>query len=76
MLRVTIKLNHNIDIANYGKLKSILKAEGLGFVPKKSETFSAADIEKFLNTAPDEKYLDTKVNMKIKFIIGNLMNIT
>ena len=25
MLRVTIKLNQNIDIANYGKLKSILK---------------------------------------------------
>ena len=29
MLRVTIKLNQNIDIANYGKLKSIRK-----FVPK------------------------------------------
>ena len=25
MLRVTIKLNQNIDIVNYGKLKSILK---------------------------------------------------
>ena len=25
MLRITIKLNQNIDIANYGKLKSILK---------------------------------------------------
>ena len=29
MLRVTIKLNQNTDIVNYGKLKSILK-----FVPK------------------------------------------
>ena len=75
MLRVTIKLNQNIDIASYGKLKSILKAEGIGFVPKKSETFSAAEIEKFLNTAPDQKYLDTKVNIKMKFSIGNLKNI-
>ena len=36
MLRVTIKLNHNIDIANYGNLKGILKARAAGFVPKKS----------------------------------------
>ena len=76
MLRVTIKLKHNIDIKNYGKLKSMLKAKGIGFVPQKSETFSVTDMEKFLNTAPDKKYLGVKVNTRIKFIIGNLMNIT
>ena len=75
MLRITIKLNHNIDITNYVKLKGILKAEGTGFVKKKSMIFSAVDNEKFLNKAPNNKYLDMKVNMKIKFIMSNLMNI-
>ena len=76
MLRTTIKLNHDIDITNYVKLKGILKAEGTGFVKKKSMIFSAVDIEKFLNKAPNNKYLDMKVNIKIKFIMSNLINIT
>ena len=75
MLRVTIKLNHNIDIADYTKLRGMLKAKGAGFVSKKSLTFTAAEMAKFLNTAPDWKYLDTKVNMRIKLIMGNLMDI-
>ena len=35
MLRISIKLNHSIDITNYVKLKGILKAEGTGFFPNK-----------------------------------------
>ena len=66
LLRLTLKQNHNVDISSYTKLKGMLRAKETGFVPKQSRTFSTADMAKFFNTAPDKKYLDTKVKYENK----------
>lgn len=62
MLKSQINLNENIDIKNYHKLTQLLKRKSEGYRPKKSQVFSSADIQNFLNDAPDECYLATKVS--------------
>ncbi|XP_044019232.1 uncharacterized protein LOC122859605 [Aphidius gifuensis] len=61
MLRTTILRNEQIDIATYTRLKFFLKKESVGYRPTKSKAFTAADVERFLNTAPEDEYLAIKV---------------
>ena len=61
MLRNTINIQQGINIENYTKLRALLKRQSEGFQPKKTNTFSGENIKDFLNQAPDEKYLATKV---------------
>lgn len=60
----TLTCKNNINIDEYAKLKSLLKRKSGGFKSKKSRVFSAKNVEDFLNTAPDNQYLATKVNLK------------
>ncbi|KAF7987960.1 hypothetical protein HCN44_004776 [Aphidius gifuensis] len=60
MLRTTILRNEQIDIATYTRLKFFLKKESVGYRPTKSKAFTAADVERFLNTAPEDEYLAIK----------------
>lgn len=61
MLRSTISVKHNVEISTYTKLKAFLKRKSDGFQPKKSKTLSAEEVRKFIDEAPDEIYLATKV---------------
>ncbi|KAJ8960468.1 hypothetical protein NQ318_013752 [Aromia moschata] len=54
MLRTTINIKHNVDISTYPKLRSFLK--------RMSDT---EELQQFLNEAPDEMYLLTKVAVAI-----------
>lgn len=62
MLKTTLKLNDGIDIDKYSKLKSILKNNSKGYLPKKSKIFSGQDINKFITEAPNQKHLLQKVS--------------
>lgn len=61
MLRSMIKLKHNLNISQYTKLMAFLKDRGKGYVPEKAKVFTSEMIVKFLETAPDSKYLAMKV---------------
>lgn len=61
MLRSTISIHNNTNIDNYSKLRAFLKRKGEGYQAKKSKVFSPEEINKFINDAPDEVYLATKV---------------
>jgi hypothetical protein len=61
MLRSTLLINDNVNIADYKKLNAYLKRQSQGYQPKKSKTLTSADVNTFLDSAPDDKYLMTKV---------------
>jgi hypothetical protein len=61
MLRSTLDINSGIKIENYSKLRAFLKRKSEGYTPKKAATFTPAQIKKFMNEAPDQIYLATKV---------------
>lgn len=64
MLKTTIYIKNNIKIQDYVSLITFLKNQSKGFQPKKSNVLTPEQIKTFLDTAPDDKYLATKVNMK------------
>lgn len=66
ILKATINVKHNIDISRFKKLKTLLKRSSEKYVAKKSKVFTEENIKQFLENAPDEIYLATKV---IKLII-------
>lgn len=61
MLRTTINMNHNVNIATYSKLIILLKRKSDGFRSKKSKVLTAKNINDFLENAPDSQYLFIKV---------------
>ena len=61
ILRSTLSVHNNIKIENYPRLRALLKRKSEHYTPKKSRTFSPENIQKFLDEAPDEVYLVTKV---------------
>lgn len=61
MIRSTLLINDDIDVFKYLKLIAFLKCTNDGYVPNKSCTFIMENVTKFLNEAPDEKYLLFKV---------------
>lgn len=65
MLKSTIYIKHNIKIESYAKLRALLKRQSEGYQAKKSKAFTGEEINKFINEAPDVKYLATKVNNNI-----------
>lgn len=62
MLKSTLIMKTNVNIANYKKLLVFMKRNLKGFRSKKSKIFRSQQIQKFLIDAPDDKYLATKVN--------------
>lgn len=61
MLRGTLIAKHDVNIASYTKLKALLKKQSVNYVPKKANVLTNDGIKTFLETAPDEAYLLTKV---------------
>lgn len=66
ILKATINVKHDIDISRYKKLKSLLKRSSDNYVAKKSKIFTEENVKHFLENAPNEIYLATKV---VKIII-------
>lgn len=63
MLKTTLKVHRNIDIANYGKLISFLKSKFRIHRPKKAKILEQEHIKQFLQEAPEDKYLMMKVGL-------------
>ncbi|XP_065155416.1 uncharacterized protein [Atheta coriaria] len=63
MLRSTLELIHNVDISKYVRLRGFLKKQNEGYEPKKTRALTAEQIKEFIATAPDDKYLFTKVGL-------------
>lgn len=61
MLKATFRINDDIDIASYSKLIEYVKGRNASYVPAKAKIFSDEEIERFLNNAPDDRWLDVKV---------------
>ncbi|KAL0851950.1 hypothetical protein ABMA28_000232 [Loxostege sticticalis] len=61
MIKSMLKIRNNVDISEYPKLNAFLKRQSDGFTSKKSKILTSDEVEKFLNEAPDDRYLATKV---------------
>lgn len=61
MVKATLNIKNGIEIGKYSKLKAFIKKQGEGYVPKKSRVLTNEQIEVFLDTAPDFKFLMMKV---------------
>ena len=61
MLKKTLNVKEKINIAQYCALTSLLKKEAKGFQSKKVKVFTDAQINTFLQEAPDIQYLAHKV---------------
>ncbi|XP_071573031.1 uncharacterized protein [Temnothorax nylanderi] len=61
MLKATIKINNDIDIYKYNTLIAFLKRQAKGFQSKKSNILTPEQIKKFIDEAPDDTYLATKL---------------
>ncbi len=65
MLKSTIRLNDHIDITPWSKVLDYLKRKNAGYKPHKATYFTEGQLEKFINEAPDEEWLDVKVNKRL-----------
>ncbi|XP_047997099.1 uncharacterized protein LOC125234756 [Leguminivora glycinivorella] len=65
MLKATVRVKHHVLIEYYGKLLSFLKSCSFSFKSQQSEVLTEDNILQFINEAPDEKYLATKVALII-----------
>lgn len=63
MLKCVLKIKHDINLSQYGKLTSFLKRKSEAYEAKKSSTLKPEDIRKFICEAPDEHYLLHKVTI-------------
>ncbi|KAG4068834.1 hypothetical protein HA402_004982 [Bradysia odoriphaga] len=61
MLKSALRINDNIDISTYSTLINFLKGKNAGYKPVKATVFTEEEIDKFINEAPDEQWLDVKV---------------
>ncbi|KAJ8910515.1 hypothetical protein NQ315_012812 [Exocentrus adspersus] len=61
MVKKTLMVNKNINIANYHKLIEYLKQGSKGYQPKKSKTLFRENVLKFIHEAPNETFLMKKV---------------
>lgn len=62
MLRSTLGIHHKVMLKNYGKLRTFLKRNAIGYKSKKQmKTFTSEQVEKFIAEAHDYQYLAVKV---------------
>lgn len=61
MLKSSIQLRENVDIAQYKKVVALLKCKNDYYVPKKSKILNMENVLKFLTDALDDTYLLIKV---------------
>lgn len=65
MLKATLKFNDDVDIGTYTRVLEFLKEQNVGYKPTKVPVFTDEQIEKFINEAPDEQWLDVKVRRRL-----------
>ncbi|XP_048002607.1 uncharacterized protein LOC125239148 isoform X1 [Leguminivora glycinivorella] len=80
MLKSVLKCTHSVDFKDYCKLRAFLKKNSEGYVKRKANVLTLENAEKFIDDAPDDKYLATKVAL-IFGVVGclgrqDLVNIT
>ncbi|CAK1588890.1 unnamed protein product [Parnassius mnemosyne] len=63
MIKSMLKIRNNVDISEYPKLNAFLKLQSDSFTTKKSKILTSNEVERFLNEAPDDRYLATKVGL-------------
>lgn len=63
IIKTCLSIKQNINISKYMKLRAFLKKKNAGYVPKQSKTLSRDQFEKFLENAPNDKYLMHKVKL-------------
>lgn len=61
MLKSTILVKKNVNIAIFPKVLAFLKRKNVGYKAKKSEVFSSEQISKFIREADNDTYLMLKV---------------
>jgi len=61
MVKKTLMVNKNINIATYHKLCEYLKQGSKGYQPKKSKVLSREEVLKFIHEAPNKTFLMNKV---------------
>ena len=63
MLKLTISVNHDIDISRFKRLIAFLKRKHERHEPKQARVFKPEEVKKFLKTADDKQYLLEKVRI-------------
>lgn len=65
MIKKCLSMKENINIDEFKRLKGFLTKRSKGYNPNKATTFTGSQIWEFVETAPDDKYLLTKVRIQI-----------
>ncbi|XP_044264585.1 uncharacterized protein LOC123011281 isoform X2 [Tribolium madens] len=65
-LKKMLLVKENVDINRFHQVKAFLKQHSVGHRAKKSKVFTGEELERFLDTAPDDKFL----LLKVVFIMG------
>lgn len=63
MLKSTIGINEGVQIKEFKNLAALLSNYSRGYQTKKAKVFSAEEVQQFLQNAPDEIHLATKVSI-------------
>uniref|UniRef100_A0A1Y1M608 Tyr recombinase domain-containing protein n=1 Tax=Photinus pyralis TaxID=7054 RepID=A0A1Y1M608_PHOPY len=61
MIKASVLVKNGVDVSKYFKVIAFLKRKNEGYSPKKSKTLTFEQVQRFINEAPDEKYLMVKV---------------
>lgn len=75
MLKATLKVFVKVDIATYVSVTAMLKRKSHGYLPKKAKVFSEAELQQFLDNAPDVAWLDVKVTSLFKIFFSSLTHL-
>lgn len=67
MLKKTININAKVDISSYASLTAYLKVLSHDYQPKQAKVFTEEQVQRFLDTAPDDLWLDVKVTSLFNF---------
>lgn len=73
MLRKTLNVKDNINISNFLNLKSLIKTNAKGYKPKKAFVLRWNHIMKFMNEAPNDKFLAMKVIVVIYVFVSQII---
>jgi len=70
MIKLVLKVKHNIDISKFYNLTAFLKKANDGFRPKKSKVLEREEVEKFLSEAPNGVYSMMMISGQQELIAG------